>query len=63
MVEIPVDFRAACQQETDGSLTVLVHVSGLPDMDAANMVSRWLRDIIRENAHKIGRRAETPTQQ
>ncbi len=60
MAEWPIDFRASCQTETDGSLTVLVYVSGLPDVDAANMVSRWMQKIIQENAHKIGRRGETP---
>lgn len=60
MAEWPIDFRASCQQEGDGSLTVLVHVSGLPDVDAANRVSAWMRTIIQENAHKIGRRDEPP---
>ena len=60
MGEVPIDFRASCQQESDGSLTVSVHVSGLPDVDAANMVSRWLREIIKQNAHKIGRRETAP---
>ena len=63
MSECPIDFRTSCQEAKDGSLTVLLHVSGLPDVNAANKVSLWMRDIIRENAHKIGRRGEPPTQQ
>lgn len=63
MAEWPIDFRTSCQTEPDGSLTVLLHVSGLPDVDAANKVSRWMRDIIRENAHMIGRRGEPPVAQ
>jgi hypothetical protein len=62
MAEHPIDFRASCQQEADGSLTVLVHVSGLPDVDAANRVSKWMQGIIQENAHKIGRRDTPPGQ-
>jgi hypothetical protein len=60
MAEYPIDFKTSCQKEADGSLTMLLHVSGLPDLDAANKVSLWMRDIIRENAHKIGRRGEAP---
>lgn len=63
MAEFPIDFRISCQQESDGSLTVLLHVSGLPDVDAANMASKWMQTIIRENAHRIGRRGEPPTSQ
>lgn len=63
MGEVPIDFRASCLKEQDGSLTVLVHVSGLPDVDAANMVSRWLQEIIQQNAHKIGRRGAVPEMQ
>jgi hypothetical protein len=63
MAEIPIDFRASCQKEQDGSLTVLIHVSGLPDVDAANMVSKWMRGIIQQNAHMIGRRDAPPTTQ
>lgn len=63
MAEYPIDFRASCQQEKDGSLTVIVHISGLPDVDAANMVSRWMREIIQQNAHEIGRREAAPATQ
>ena len=59
MTEYAIDFNATCREETDGSKTVTVTISGLPDVDAANMVSRWMRSIIQENAHKIGRREET----
>lgn len=63
MAEYPIDFRTSCHEEKDGTLTMLLHVSGLPDLDAANRVSLWMRDMIRENAHKIGRRDAPPTQQ
>lgn len=63
MAEWPIDFRTSCQQEEDGSMTILLHVSGLPDVDAANMVSRWMQTIVRENAHRIGRRGEPPVSQ
>ena len=60
MAEWPIDFRTSCQTEADGSLTVLLHVSGLPDVAAANMVSKWMQVIIQENAHRIGRRSVAP---
>ena len=63
MAEWPIDFRTSCQNEADGSLTVLLHVSGLPDVDAANTVSKWMQAIIQENAHRIGRRGEPPKSQ
>lgn len=63
MAEYAIDFGTSCKQEQDGSVTVSIHVSGLPDVAAANRVSLWMRDIIRENAHRIGRRGEVPTKQ
>lgn len=50
-----IDLRSSCREESDGSKTVVVEISGLPDMDQANKVSDWMRELIRENAHKIGR--------
>lgn len=63
MAEYPIDFSPSCRQEKDGSLTVIVQITGIPDMEMANKVSNWMRDCIRENAHKIGRRAEAPARQ
>jgi hypothetical protein len=51
---IPIDLRSAHRVETDGTHTVTVEITGLPSIDAANRVSLWMRDNIRENAHKIG---------
>lgn len=42
------------REEVDGSHTVTVEISGLPSMEWANRASLWIRDAIRENAHKIG---------
>lgn len=56
MAEYPIDFHATCRTEQDGSLTVNVQISGLPDVDVANKVSRWMREIIQQHAHEIGRR-------
>lgn len=62
MAEYPIDFRASCQTEADGSLTIILHISGLPDVDAANKVSGWMRETIQKNAHQIGRRDTAPAQ-
>lgn len=59
MAEYAIDFNATCREETDGSRTVTVTVSGLPDVYAANLVSRWMQKIIQVNAHMIGRREES----
>jgi hypothetical protein len=49
-----LDIRNAHRVEPDGSHTVTVQITGLPSLDEANRVSLWMRDCIRENAHKIG---------
>lgn len=56
MAQYGIDITSSCREEADGSKTVTVEVGGLPDIDAANMVSRWMQKIIQENAHMIGRR-------
>jgi hypothetical protein len=56
MPEYAIDFHATCRKEQDGSLTVNVQISGLPDVAMANKVSGWMRGIIQEHAHEIGRR-------
>jgi hypothetical protein len=58
MAEYAIDFNATCRREDDGSLTVTVQVSGLPDVAAANMVSVWMQRIIKQHAGEIGRRGE-----
>jgi len=40
-------FKPPATKQEDGSLTVTLQCSGLPDLDAANKVSLWMRDIIR----------------
>jgi hypothetical protein len=60
MAEIPIDLRSSHRVEDDGSHTVMVCITGLPSMDAANRVSLWMRDAIRDNAHKIGWRDPNP---
>ena len=60
MAEIPIDLRSSHRVEDDGSHTVMVSITGLPDMDTSNRVSLWIRDAIRDNAHKIGRRDPNP---
>jgi hypothetical protein len=55
MAETVIDLQASHQQEADGSHTVTVTISGLPTLGLAQSVSDWMRDIIRANAHQIGR--------
>lgn len=63
MAEIPIDLRSSHRVEKDGTHTVMVTISGLADMNMANRVSMWMRDAIRDNAHKIGRRDPNPPRQ
>lgn len=60
MPEIPIDLRSSHRVEQDGSHTVMVTISGLPDINVANRVSAWMQEAIRDNAHKIGRRDPNP---
>lgn len=55
-----IDLQSSHRIEADGSHTVLVQISGIPDMEWSNRVSLWVRDAIRENAHKIGFLDPTP---
>lgn len=55
-----IDLRSYHKLAADGSHTVKVEISGLASMDQANMVSMWMRDMIRENASKIGALDRTP---
>jgi hypothetical protein len=55
MAEVAIDLVSSHRQEDDGSHTVTVTISGIPSMDAANNVSRWMRDLVRANASKLGR--------
>jgi hypothetical protein len=60
MAEIPIDFAATHRQETDGSHTVIVTVSGLPSMAVSNKIAMWMRHMIRSNANEIGRLEKNP---
>lgn len=62
MGEIPIDLRSSHRVEADGSHTVIVTISGLPDIDTAQRINLWMRDAIRDNAHKIGRQDPNPPQ-
>ena len=63
MTEAAIDLRSSHRVEEDGSHTVLVQISGLPSLEWANGVSLWIRDAIRDNAHKIGRLDPNPQKQ
>lgn len=63
MAEIAIDLRSSHRVEVDGSHTVTIEISGLPSMDAAQGVSNWMRELVRENAHKIGRLDPNPPRQ
>lgn len=55
MAETAIDLRSSHRIEADGSHTVTVTISGLPSLEVANKFSLFVRDSIRENAHKVGR--------
>ena len=52
--QIPIDLNASLRQESDESYTIVVEISGIPSIAAANRVSEWLRAAIRENADELG---------
>jgi hypothetical protein len=54
MAVTAIDLRSYHQEMEDGSHTITIEVSGLRSMDQANLISIWMRDMIRANAHQIG---------
>lgn len=60
MAETAIDLRSYHQEMPDGSHTVTVEISGLPNLDQANRVSLWMRGLIRENASQLGRLDPNP---
>lgn len=60
MAETAMDLRSSHRQEADGSHTVTIEMSGLPTIEMAQGVSNWMRDLVRANAHKIGRLEAKP---
>jgi len=51
--QIPLNFHAHLRQEPDQSFTIVVEISGIPSIDMADRVSKWLQTAIRENAEKL----------
>lgn len=62
MAEIAMDLRSSHRAEPDGTHTVTVEMTGLPTIEMAQGVSNWMRDLVRANAHKIGRLEAKPQQ-
>jgi hypothetical protein len=60
MSETAMDLRSSHRIEADGSHTVVIEMSGLPSLEMAQGISNWMRDLIRANAHKIGRLEARP---
>ena len=58
--EATTHFNGQSTVELDGdratgeSYTIVVEISGIPSIAAANRVSEWLRAAIRENADELG---------
>jgi hypothetical protein len=59
---VPLSMNAGLRLESDKSYTIVVEISGIPDIEAANRVSTWLRATIRENADVLGRPDTPPSQ-
>jgi hypothetical protein len=59
---VPLTMNASLRQEPDESYTIVVEVSGIPDIATANRVSTWLRTSIRENAATLAQTDKPPSQ-
>jgi hypothetical protein len=59
---VPLSMNAGLRLEPDKSYTIVVEISGIPDIEAANRVSAWLRSAIRENAAELSRPDAPPSQ-
>ena len=58
MAQTAIDIGSSHRVEADGTHTVMVQISGLPNIAMANKVSNWMHSLVRENAQQIGRLAE-----
>jgi hypothetical protein len=47
-----LDMNGWIDEEDDGTYTVTVRVTGLPNDDIAEAVSFWLRDLVKESSGK-----------
>lgn len=56
---VPLSLNAGLRQEPDENYTIVVEISGIPDIATANRVSTWLRAAIRENAADLSQ-LDTP---
>jgi len=52
--QIPLDFHANLRRDPDQSFTIVVEISGIPSVDIADRVSKWLQTAIRQNADMLG---------
>jgi hypothetical protein len=52
--DVSIDIRSSHRLEQDDSHTVMLTISGIPSMGAANWINAWLQKAIREHAHEIG---------
>ena len=52
--QIPLNFYAHLRQEPDQSFTIVVEISGIPSVELADRVSKWLQTAIRQNADMLG---------
>lgn len=50
-----IDMRSSHREETDGTHTVTVQISGIPNLQLANRISHWVQDLLQKNANQIGR--------
>ena len=60
MADTAIDLRSSHREENDGSHTVMITMSGIPSVEMAQEVSNWMRDLVRANAHQIGRPDPNP---
>jgi hypothetical protein len=58
-----IDLMSSHRVEADGTHTVTIQISGLPSLPLAQHVSDWMRDLVRANAHQIGRLDPNPPKQ
>jgi hypothetical protein len=55
VAEIAIDLRSSHRKEANGTHTVIIQISGMPTIEMAQGLADWVRDLVRANAHKIGR--------
>jgi len=53
MAKVTLDMNCWIDEADDGTHTITVQVTGIPDYTLAELVSFWLRDLVKKSSDKM----------